>query len=439
MSGSTGVMAPPQPGPTPAQRLPSPYSLPLHALRLAGKAALPLILWFSAGELSRWAILYAATEISHGSARQARLIVTLALMTVVILVSMTVITGMFLSLRRVLWETQARKQAGQEDEPFWVSLNRIAPSFALVYLAWELYLKDASDFLWMDQFHNLDDNFYTPIFNNVANGTDEEVTYGMGLVGLDWRVSIGAMVVTFGMRTLFAHLVEKSKGRFSGIAAAFSEFAFVFCGLNAIFTITKAREDWASHRAVVGGATEAWEHAKENVPGWEAFWKWVGEIWPHVIEALAVPLTWLAIAVLVFGGTVDDTRRALRGTRLERGMDRLEGSHDLTQRATDRFIGGFRDRWVPVVNAFRITVKGGIMLFGFMCLLYVGLHVGADYLERVVNTLIGSDVPYMWLVVSRPVEFVKDLLVTVLAYSVLAATFDIAATRARLQGEDITA
>jgi hypothetical protein len=45
----------------------------------------------------------------------------------------------------------------------------------------------------------------------------------------------------------------------------------------------------------------------------------------------------------------------------------------------------------------------------------------------------------MWLVVSRPVDFVMDLLVTVLTYAVLAATFDIAATRARSQGEDITA
>jgi hypothetical protein len=413
--------------------------LPLHALRLAGKAALPLILWFSAGELARWAILYAASEISHGDFWQARLVVTIALVSVVILISMTVITGMFLSLRKVLWETTARQADGQEDERLWVSLNRVAPAFALIYLAWELYYEDASDFLFMDQFHNLDDALYKPVFDNIANGTDEKVTYGLGLVGLNWQVSLAAMAVTFGLRMLFGHLVEKSKGRFSGVAAAFSEFAFVFCGLNAVFTLTKAREDWASHRTVVGSMTEAWQHAKDNVPGWEAFWNWVHEAWPHVVDALAVPLTWLAVAVLIFGGTVDDTRRAVRGTRLERGVDRLESSHDLTQRATDRLIGGFMERWVPVANAFRIAVKGGMALFGMMCLLYVGLHVGADYVKRVVETLIGSDVPYMWLVVSRPVDFVMDLLVTVLTYAVLAATFDIAATRARSQGEDITA
>jgi len=94
---------------------------------------------------------------------------------------------------------------------------------------------------------------------------------------------------------------------------------------------------------------------------------------------------------------------------------------------------------VPVVNAFRITVKGGATLFGLVCLLYTGLHVGADYASRAIYTLIGSDVPFMWLFVSHPVAFVLDLLVTALSFSVLAAAFDIAATRARLRGEDITA
>ncbi len=432
-------MAPPRPGPEPAQRVPSPFSLPLHALKLAGQCALPLILWFSVGELLRWGLLYAATEIQHGSYRQPRLIVAYVLLTLIILVSMTVITGMFLSLRRALRETRARRADGQPEEQFWFSLNRVAPAFAVIYMAWSLFYEDAADFQQMDLFHNLDDNFYTPILNNVANGTDEEVTYGVGLVSLDWRVSLAAMVVTFGLRMLFGRKAERGSGRYSGIAAAFAEFSFVFCALNALYNIALARGEWAEQRAVVDSTKNFWEQAKTSVPGWEAFWNWFAEVWPHITEALAVPLTWLAVAVLVFGGSMDDTRRALRGTRLERGVDRLEQSHTITQSAVDRVAGGFMERWVPVVNAFRITIKGGAALFGLMCLLYTGIHVGADYLDRAVRTLIGSDVPFMWLYTGMPVTFVKELLVTILSYSVLAAAFDIAASRARLQGEDITA
>lgn len=419
--------------------MPSPFSLPLHALRLAGRCALPLILWFSAGELARWATLYLASEIQHGDFYQARLVAAYVLLTVVILISMTMVTGMFLSLRRVLWETRAREADGQAPEKLWRSLNRIAPAFAVIYMAWSLHIEDAADFQQMDLLHNLDDNFYTPILNNIANGTDEAVTYGVGLVSLDWRVSLAAMAVTFGLRVLFSRMVENGKGGFSGVAAAFAEFSFVFCALNALYNLSALRGDWAGQRAIVGGVQSTWEQAKAGIPGWEAFWGWVAEVWPYAVDALAVPLTWLAVAVLVFGASVDDVRRAVRGTGLEKGVDRLEASHSITQRAVDRVVGGFVERWVPVVNAFRITVKGGATLFGLVCLLYTGLHVGADYASRAIYTLIGSDVPFMWLFVSHPVAFVLDLLVTALSFSVLAAAFDIAATRARLRGEDITA
>ncbi|MFI6293528.1 hypothetical protein ACIBEJ_18195 [Nonomuraea sp. NPDC050790] len=419
--------------------MPSPYSLPLHTLRLAGKCALPLILWFSAGELARWALLYLATEISHGDFRQARLVATVTFMTIIVMVSMTMVAGMMLSLRAVMWESAARRAGGAEDESFWSSLNRIAPAFAVIYLAWELYKSDTRAFVEMDALHNLDDNFYSTIFGNIANDTNEQVTYLTGLVGLDWRVSLAAMAVALGLKMLFERQVERGSGKLAGVATAFAEFAFMFCGLNAVFTFAKLRSDWTEHRVVVSEAGDLVTEAKESVPGLEAFLAWAGETWPFVVAALVMPLTWLAVTVLVFGGSVDDTRRAVRGTRLAGSVDRLEGSHEVTQRSVNRVVGGFQERWVPVVNAFRVTIKGGATLFGLMCLLYVGLHVGADYLERAVSELIGSPTPYMWLWVSWPVLFVKNLLVTVLTYCLLAATFDIAATRARARGEDITA
>ncbi|MFC7717347.1 hypothetical protein [Nonomuraea recticatena] len=108
MSGSSGVAAPPRPAPPPAQRMPSPFSLPLHALRLAGKCALPLIMWFSVGEAARFGLLYLGTEISHGDYRQARLVATIAVMTLVVMLAMAITTGMLHSLRGALWETAAR-------------------------------------------------------------------------------------------------------------------------------------------------------------------------------------------------------------------------------------------------------------------------------------------------------------------------------------------
>ncbi|GAA2365098.1 hypothetical protein GCM10010404_19380 [Nonomuraea africana] len=416
--------------------MPSPFSLPVHALRLAGKCALPLIMWFSVGEAARFGLLYLGTEISHGDYRQARLVATIAVMTLVVMLAMAITAGMLHSLRGALWETAAR---GGESERFWVALDRIAPAFAAIYLTWNFVRRDAQAFIQLDWLHNQDENFYKPILAAAAEGKKAETTAGMGLADLDWRVSLASMLVAMGLRWFFNRMVERGEGKAAGVASALSEFALFFFGLNATLTLASLRADWVGNRQVVAESGELWQQARENVPGWEAFWAAVGEVRPYLVDALIVPLTWLTIAILVFGAFSEEARTAVRGVRrLEAGVDRLEQSHDLTQRSFNRVTGSFVERWVPLVNTFRLVVKGGAPLFGLMCLLYVSLRLGADYADRGVRTLIGSETPYWWLVIGQPVSFVKDLLVTTLTMCLLAATFDIAATRARLTGQAVS-
>ncbi|MFG1941544.1 hypothetical protein [Nonomuraea sp. NPDC048826] len=432
MSGSTGVMAPPRPGPAPGQRMPSPFSLPAHTLRIAGKCALPLILWFAAGEVVRYVLLYAGTEVAYGEWRQVRLVAVMTLLTLVVLAAMTVTTGMLHSLRGALWEIRARAADGIEDERFFRTLDRMAPAFAVLYLAWGFHTEDARDFQQMDLLHHFYDMTEAQWFG-------EETHVGASLADLDWRVSLGAMGVTFLLKLLFAKLVEKGKGRFYGFAAAFSEFGFVFYGLNATVAFADARAEWTDSRAAVVGTRQALETAKETVPAWEAFTDAFGAFWPLFLDAVAIPLAWLTVAMLVFGAFSDEKRTLVKGTLLEKGVERLESSHDITQKSFDHVTSGFMDRWLPLANSLRMIVKGGAPLFGMMCLCYVVLTVGSRYADRAVRTLIGSEIDWAWMYVGAPVWFLRELLVTSLTMALLAATFDLAATRARLRGEPLNA
>ncbi|MFD2356069.1 hypothetical protein ACFSTC_52625 [Nonomuraea ferruginea] len=99
----------------------------MHTLRLAGKCALPLILWFSADELVRYVLLYAGTEVAYGDFRQLRLVAVMTILTLVVLAAMTVTTGMLHSMRGALWEVRARAADGVEDERFFRTLDRMAP------------------------------------------------------------------------------------------------------------------------------------------------------------------------------------------------------------------------------------------------------------------------------------------------------------------------
>jgi hypothetical protein len=191
-------------------------------------------------------------------------------------------------------------------------------------------------------------------------------------------------------------------------------------------------------RNVVAGTEKLFSEAEKNAPVWKAITSAFGDWWPLFIDAVAVPLAWLTVAMLVFGAYSDQARALLKGTRLEKGVDRLESSHDLTQRSFDQVTGGFRDRWLPLANSLRMIFRGGAPLFGMMCLSYVTISVAVQYADRGLRTLIGTREEWVWAYQGPPLSFLHEMVVTVLTMALLAATYDIAATRARLKGEPLS-
>lgn len=403
----------------------SPYALPLHVFRIAATCALPLIIWFSLGRLVRWALLLLAATLSHGSWYQARLVVVMFLFTLVVMTSLATIAGMLYVVREALMETRARREAGEGRESLFGALNRTALVFAGIYLTWGFVTQDVRDFMEIDLRRQPD-----RILVDAFAGEDSGVM--AGLINLDVKVSLVAMVVAYVIKTLFGRRHEAGSGRFSGILAAFGELAFVFYGINALQTIVGARSDWLGGRVAVAAWHDWTEQAKASVPGWEQVTGFIGDVWPYVVDALVVPLAWLTVGILVYGAYAEDTWTTIRGTRLERAAVHVERTHKLTRLALSKLSAGWTERWIPLLNSLRLTVRGGAPLFGLFALCYVGLQLGGDYLGRAGRYLVAFDEPYIWFVTYVPVGVVVDLLVTTLTMCLIAATFDLAASRRRL-------
>ncbi|WP_147267865.1 hypothetical protein [Spongiactinospora rosea] len=431
MSGTSGLAAPPRPAPQRARSraVPSPYSLPALTARLAATCGVGLLLWYLTGQVARYALLYLGTEISHGDHREVRLVLTMLIFTVIVALQMVVTVGMLHTLRGALAEIRARRAEGGGDERFLVALDRVAPAFAVIYLTWGFFSEDARDFVALDEMHRLGEPFD-------AYFQGRESTAGRGLLDLDVRVSLGVMIVAWVVRLIFSRRYDNGDGSFSGSVAAFAELAFAFFGLNATLTIASERSDWMYHRSAVAGTRDMIAQAEEKIPGWQAFWGFVGEVWPYIVDAMVLPLTWLAVGILVFGADISDTRAAIRGTRMERVAGRLDQTHNLTRQAITKITGGLQDRWIPIAHALRLTVRGGAPLFGMFCLCYVGLRFVVDHGVRGLQHLIGATEQYFWQVLAWPVFLLAELIITVLTMCLLAATFDIASTRARALGLD---
>ncbi|MBO3747310.1 hypothetical protein J5X84_14625 [Streptosporangiaceae bacterium NEAU-GS5] len=406
----------------------SPYALPLRALSVWGRCLLPLVIWYAGGHAVRYALLYVSTVLSHGSWYQARLVLVMFLFTLVVMTSLATTVGMLHSVRGALAEIRARRSEGAPDEGILGALNRTALVFAGIYLTWGLLIQDVDAFAQLDVFREPDKVFTDALFNH-------ENTQGLGLVSLDVKVSLIAMAVAYVVRWIFGRIHDQGRApRVSGMLATFGELAFTFYGLNATLRWGNEKTDWIGGRTVVAAYHDWMADAKAGIPGWEAFWSFVGEVWPHVIQAVVFPLAWLTVAVLVFGAYADDTKTTIRGTPLEVVAVRMNETHSLTRSALARFTGGWTSRWVPLLNSLRLTVRGGFVLFGMFVLCYMLLQVGGDYLTRAGRYLgDGDGQPYLWMVTGPPVGFLSDMVITTLTMALLATTFDLAATRTREQ------
>ncbi|MEU7889264.1 hypothetical protein AB0B54_27495 [Microbispora bryophytorum] len=428
MSGTSALAAPLQDAaPRRASWMLSPYALPLNALRIIAKCALPLIFWFSAGRLVRWGLLLLAATVSHGSWYQARLVLVMFLFTLVVMTSLATTVGMLYVVREALLETQARRVAGEAKESLLNALNRTALVFAGLYTTWGFVADDAREFSSIDVMRQPDRYVL-----DAGSGDDSGVMGG--LISLDPRISLATMVVAYAVKWYFGRRHEAGEGRISGMLATFGELAFAFYGLNAVAAAVGARSDWIGQRSAVAAWHDLAARAEESVPGWKSVSEWLGGVWPYAVDALAIPLTWLTVGILVYGAYAEDTRTTIRGTRLEQAAVHLERTHDWTRLALAKLSAGWTSRWIPLLNSLRLTVRGGAPLFGLFALCYVGLHIGGDYLLRAGRYLTASGEPYQWMATGEPLAYVVDLVVTLVSMCLIAATFDLAATRARAEG-----
>ncbi|MEU9890900.1 hypothetical protein [Sphaerisporangium sp. NPDC051011] len=405
---------------------PSVWSLPWQTLRLAGRCALPLVMWYSAGQLVRFGLLVGGTEISHGSMPDLRLALTMLIFIIMVLAGLIVSAGMFSALRGSLWEMRARRADGDEPERFVDGIGRVIIPFVVLYLSWGWYSEDVRDFLNTDIARQSTEYGKLGAWGDFGTGQGHGTAEG--LTSLNFTATFAIMIVAFVGRYFLTIWYERNRSRVAALSVAFCELSFFYYGVQ----VVASRGDWVSGRAAFGWWQDWLTTMELHVPGWETFWGLVGEVRPYVWDALVLPAAWLTVAILMYGAYAEDAGTVIRGTRLEdpaaqAGQRITARTHSLTRRTLGRFFGRW-GHWVPIAHTLRLTVRGGAPLFGLFALCFAALHVGEGYARRGLHYLVGNDHPYLyWEVLNVPLGFAVDLVVAVLTTCLLAATFDIAA------------
>lgn len=383
-------------------------------------------MWFSAGELARFGLMVGGTELSHGSMRDLRLVLTMLVFLVMVLIGLIVSVGMFMSLRGALYETQARRAEGEEHESFVAGVARTIVPFTALYLSWGWHLDDVRDFLNTDIERQSGEKGYLGAWSDFFTGASQGTA--TGLTDLNLNIALAITFVAFAARFPLTLLFEKRGGRVLALTIAFCELAFFYYGVNVLFS----RSTWLDTRVGVHWWNGFLADLSANIPGWQAFWSFIGEIWPQVWDAVILPGAWLTVAILVYGAYAEDAASVVKGTRLEGGMTEAQraferSSHSMTRRTLTRFFGRWT-HWVALANTFRLTVRGGAPLFGLFAVCFAAIQIGEGYAVRGLQYLVNGDFPiFYWNVLGVPINFTVDLVVAVLTTCLLAATFDVAA------------
>ncbi|MEV5413336.1 hypothetical protein AB0K60_31450 [Thermopolyspora sp. NPDC052614] len=410
-------------------RPPSVWSLPWRTVRLAGRCVLPLLVWFSFGELVRFGLLVGGTELSHGSFPQLRYALTVPVFIVMVLISLIVVIGMLYSLRGELTEMRARRAEGG-DEDFLGGLSRAIIPYVALYLAWGWHIDDVREFAEIDIERQSGDLGYLGAWADFATGKSQGTA--TGLIGLTFTNALIIMAAAFVLRFVFLTWHDRRGSKVAALATAFCELTFFYYGVQVVV----GRQAWLDERVIITWWNDAKQTAAANVPGWQAVTDFLGEVWPFVWDALVLPGAWLTVAILVYGAYSEDMRTAITGTRLETGVTRAEEAlarrtHALTRQGLSRFFGRWA-HWMALANTVRLTVRGGAPLFGLFLVCFAAIQIAEGYLWRGMVYLIGGDHPLLyWNVLFVPMEFVRDFIITVLTVCLFAATFDLAATRGR--------
>ncbi|GII79678.1 hypothetical protein Sru01_46600 [Sphaerisporangium rufum] len=407
-------------------RIPSVWSLPLHMLRLAGRCLLPLVMWYSAGELVRFGLLVGATEMSHGSMPDLRRALTMLVFIIMVLANLLVMVGMFHSLRGALSEMRARRAEGGAREGLPDVAARVIVPFVVLYLSWGWHLDDVHAFVDVDLARQSAQYGYLGAFSDFATGEGRDTA--LGLVALSLQVSFAITVVAFVARFFLAAWYDRTQSRTAGLATAFAELAFFYFGVQVLWS----RGNWLGSRVAHTWWDDLMAAAREHIPGWEAITGVIGTLWSYAWEALVLPGAWLTVAILMYGAYAEDATAVIRGTRIEdratrAGREFAGRTHALTRRLASMFLGRWV-HWVAWAHTVRLTLRAGLPLLGMFALCFAGLEVGEGYARRGLEYLAGTDHPYMfWNVLFIPIDFAVDLAKAVLTVCLLAATFDVAA------------
>jgi hypothetical protein len=388
----------------------SPLTLPWTTLRLLGRFAVPLALWYTVGQALRYLLFLGGYYFGLHNPVIPIIVVSMAVM-----VSLAITVTMLHSVRDGLPAVQEHDLdehlapwAADDEESILDALTRALLPFMIFYLAWGWFTNDVKSF---EQ---------SAAGRGVAQGGIGGQLDGMKIIiALKDHIYLAVIFTAFFfvLKFIAERLLEHRWPRFGSISVAFCEVNWTLFG---VFTVDQARQavtGWITGRVVWGELG----HLTGPVFGW------FNTLWPLLKDAVLGALVWLVIAGVVLG--VDSEEEAALGkSKVGRRVATASGI-DKPHTPREVLTRELRDKWLPTVYGFRMVFRAGMLPFAVFSALLAGLEALAPLTERGLYYLLGAHDIGWWMPRVHVVGFAVDLVHQALRVCLMAAAFNLVLAR----------
>lgn len=377
------------------------------ALRVLARCWPALLAWYLLGWAVRSLIIRLAAFVAN-----ANDVAGLLILPVAILAQLAAFVGMFLAVRREL-----RHLARVDDvEPGEVApgptqrwsetlLAAILPFFVL-YVAWNLIYADLVDY-----------------FGSALGQADLLGGGNVASTSIPLSVMTATLVVVaFGLRWLMGRFAAKLP-RWTAAAASYLEAVWVLVLLLVVQDLLAHVPPWLATRRMFAWAVDGWAGIIDSVPWLGTAGEIVGWTFGQTATLIALPLAWLAIASIVYFGTMPRSKRPALGG-VSRASERWSRMPVWVRGIGTRLAAGLVERWAPVGLAARLIWRSGPLALGTYLLAFAVVTAIGSWLRLVVYRLLGPHETGWWYGASDVVELGVMAVTAVLQVCLVAAAFD---------------
>jgi hypothetical protein len=267
---------------------------------------------------------------------------------------------------------------------------------------------------------------------------------------LSWLVAL--LLGIYVLRRLLDYVAERTGLRILGLVVVLIEAFFMLLVIMGGIRVFQIFRNWLRDRAVLqwlaelqGVAARFFAIFKIDLPEivtrtWAFF---TNQVWPILIDVVAQPLFWLAVAALVFGSKVLSlaelwrqgqpyTARIPGATAFARYRDKRafrrlgpppKGIRLAAARLQEAFFGDIDDKYLPALHALRLVVRAGPILLGVYIFVYNLVIVARNYLENLLYWIVGGQEGPFWVRWEPVIDLIPDALVEPIRLCLLAVAF----------------